>query len=34
VLAQVQSGQLNAADALALLQRPAAPPPGASNPTD
>jgi hypothetical protein len=34
VLAQVQSGQLSAGDALALLQRPAAPQPDASNPTD
>jgi hypothetical protein len=34
VLAQVQSGHLSAGDALALLQRPAAPQPDASNPTD
>jgi hypothetical protein len=34
VLAQVQSGQLSAGDALALLQRPAAPQPAASNPSD
>jgi hypothetical protein len=34
VLAQVQSGQLSAADALTLLQRPAAPLPSAGNPID